>query len=209
METLQERAERRFRRGGLFFILVGGLAALYALRLHQGTGEPPSYGLALAWLLDGLGRTMDRVGGLLGGGWEERAFQVNLAVAGGLAACGTLSWLGSRLHRVFRVLGFVPRLVARLVYLAAFAVYAVDSVLAVGLEIGVRKMFHVPTFALPGLVLHGLILAMLCYGGSNGMYLLVEMVGVLANPARALRQAWGGRSTGAGDPGNDAPGRKD
>lgn len=189
METLQERTERRFRRGGLFFVLVGGLAALYALSLHHGSSEPPTYGLALAWLLDSLGRTADRVGGLLGGGWEERAFQVNLAAGGAFAACGAVAWLGSRIHRVFLFLGFVPRLFSRLLYLLAFAVYATDTVVAIGLEIGMRRMFHLPTFAMPGLVLHGLILAVLLYGLGNGMYVLVEILGVLANPGKALRKA--------------------
>lgn len=187
METISERTERRFRRGGLFYLLVGGLSALYALSLHHGSGEPPAYGLAVSYLLDSSGRAADRVGGLLGGGWEERAFQVNLALAAAFAACGAVSWLGSRLFRVFSFLGFVPRMVSRLLYLAAFSAYALDTAVAVVLELGMRKMFQVPSFAVPGLALHALLLAMLVYGLGNGMYVLVEAFQAISNPGRALR----------------------
>lgn len=200
METLQERTERRFRMGGLFFVLVGALAALYALSLHLGSDEPPAYGLASAWLLDNLGRTADRVGGLLGQGWEERAFQVNLGVAAALALSGLVTWLGSRLHRVFRYLGFVPRLLARLVYLVAFAFYALDGILAVGLELGMRRLFDSPNFATACLAVHGLVLAILFLGLSNGMYVLVEIGAVLVNPGKALRSTRAGREAGSDTP---------
>lgn len=189
MESISERTERRFRRGGLFYLLVGGLSALYALSLHHGSGEPPAYGLALSYLLDSTGRAADRVGGLIGGGWEERAFQVNLALAGAFALCGAVSWLGSRVFRFFSFLGFVPRMVSRLLYLVAFSVYTVDTLVAVGIEIGMRKMFLVQNFAMPCIVLHALILAMLVYGLGNGMYVLVEAFQAISNPGRALRSA--------------------
>ena len=188
METFQEKTEKRFRLGGLFFVLVGALAAVYALSLHLGSAESPTYGLASAWLLDSLARTADRVGGLLGRGWEERAYQVNLGVAAAFALAGLGSWLGSRMHRICSFLGFVPRLLARLLYLVAFAAYALDSVLAVGLEFGMRRLYDLPSFAVPSLVLHGLVLAVLAYGLSNGLYVLVEIWRILINPARALRQ---------------------
>ncbi len=195
METLQEKTEKRFRLGGLFFVLVGVLAAVYALSLHLGSAESPSYGLASAWILDSLARTADRVGGLLGRGWEERAFQVNLGVAAVFSLAGLVSWTGSRLHRVCSFLGFVPRLLARLVYLLAFAAYALDSVLAVGLELGMRRLYDVSSFAVPGLVLHGMVLAVLAFGLSNGLYVMVEIWTILVNPARALRQTRADRPT--------------
>jgi hypothetical protein len=188
VDTLQDRTERRFRLGGLFFVLVGALAALYALSLHLGSAEPPSYGLASAWILDNLARTADRVGGLLGQGWEERAYQVNLGVAAAFALGGLVAWLGSRMHRVFSFLGFVPRLLARLVYLVAFAAYATDSLLALGLELSMRRLYGLPSFAISCLVLHGLVLALLALGLSNGLYILVEIWSILTNPAKALRQ---------------------
>jgi hypothetical protein len=187
METLSERTERLFRTGGLFLVLIGALAALYALSLHLGTGEPPTYGLASAWIVDNLARTADRVGGLLGRGWEERAFHINLAVAAAFTLAGLVIWAGSRLHRLFSFLGFVPRLLARLVYLAAFAAYILDTLLAVGLELGMRRLFQLPSFALPCLALHAVILVVLFLGLSNGMYVLVEIGRLLTNPGKALR----------------------
>jgi len=189
METLPERTERRFRTGGLFLVLIGALAAAYAFSLHLGTGEPPTYGLASAWIVDNLARTADRVGGLLGTGWEERAFQVNLGVAAAFALAGVVIWASSRLHRLFSFLGFVPRLLARLVYMAAFAFYALDSILAVGLELGMRRLFQLPSFAVPCLAMHAVALLVLILGLSNGMYVLVEIGRFLGNPGKALRAA--------------------
>src|SRR5690606_7551993 len=107
VDTIQERTERRYRRGGLFFMLVGALAALYAVGLHNGGGEPPAYGLALQYVLDWSGRLADRIGGVLGQGWEARAYQVNLGVAAAFTALGFVAWLGSRVHKVFSIFGFV------------------------------------------------------------------------------------------------------
>lgn len=204
MDTIQERTERRYRRGGLFFMLVGALAAVYALGLHNGSGEPPAYGLALEYVLDWSGRLADRVGGVLGKGWESRAYQVNLGVAAAFTALGFVAWLGSRVHKVFSIFGFVPRVVSRLLYLVAFAVYAADTVVAVAIEIGMRKMFQVQNFAMPCIVLHGLILVMLAYGLSNGMYILVEAFQVLKNPGRALRATRTRRAEGADQTGSAA-----
>ncbi len=187
METLQERTERRFRTGGLFLVLIGVLAAAYAFSLHLGTGEPPTYGLASAWIANNLARTADRVGGLLGTGWEGRAFQINLGVAGAFALAGLVVWAGSRVHGLLSFLGFVPRLLARLVYLAAFAAYALDGILAVGLEMGMRRFFQLPGYAVPCLAVHALLLGILILGLSNGMYVLVEMGRLLTNPGKALR----------------------
>ena len=189
METLPERTERRFRTGGLFLVLIGALAAAYAFSLHLGTGEPPTYGLASAWIVDNLACTADRVGGLLGTGWEERAFQVNLGVAVVFTLAGLVVWASSRLHRLFSFLGFVPRLLARLVYLAAFAAYTLDAVLAAGLELGMRRLFQLSSFALPCLVMHAVALLALILGLSNGLYVLVEIGRFLSNPGKALRAA--------------------
>lgn len=191
--STEEKMERRFRLGGLLLILVGALAAVYALRLVAGGPEPPTYGLALSYLLDQAGRTLDRIGGWIGDGWQQKAFQANLALSAVLAGLGLLAWLGSRIGWLFAALRLVPRLGSRLVYLAAMALYALDTLVGLGLEVGARRLFHVEGFALVCLAVHLAVLMLLAMGLATGVYGILtgfaELFRFLTSPLRALREA--------------------
>ncbi|MEW6284255.1 MAG: hypothetical protein AB1758_36915 [Candidatus Eremiobacterota bacterium] len=153
----------------------------------------PGYGLAVNYILDWLGRTLDQIGGIFGRGWEERAYQANLVIAAFFGGIGLLSWLGSRIHKLFSFLRVLPQLGSRIVYVAGMFLYLLDTLLAVGLEIGVRRIYHVDWFALHCLVLHALVLLVLAYGFSTGLWGLFlgfrDLFSFLRHPRATLRKA--------------------
>lgn len=190
--SAQEKMERRFRTGGLCYILVALLAAAYAVQLHTNPAgsQPPAYGLAASYIIDWSARAMDQAGGIFGGGWEPRAFKLNLIVAGVIFGLGLFAWLSSRIHRWFSFMGVLPQLLSRVFYMAGMAVYTLDALFALGLEVGVRRIYHQDGFAMQCLVIHACVLVILAYGFSTGMlglwYGFVEFLQFL----RAPRATW-------------------
>ncbi len=190
--TAQDRMERRFRTGGLAYILVALLSAAYAFHLHTSPGgtQPPAYGLAVNYILDWSARAMDHAGGIFGGGWEPRAFKANLIIAGVIFALGCFAWLSSFVHRWFAFLGVLPQLLSRVFYMAGMALYSLDTLMALGLEIGVRRLYNQDGFALQCLVIHMGVLVILAYGFSTGLFGLWLGFQEFINFLRAPRATW-------------------
>ncbi len=188
----QEKMERRFRYGGLCYMLVAALATAYAVQLHTNPAgtQPPAYGLATSYILDWSARAMDTAGGIFGGGWETRAFKINLIIAGVIFGLGLFAWLSSKIHRWFAFLGVLPQLLSRVFYMAGMALYTLDTLLALGLEVGVRRLYNQDGFAMQCLVIHAGVLLILGFGFSTGMlglwYGMVEFLQFL----RAPRATW-------------------
>lgn len=184
--------ERRFRTGGLCYILVALLAAAYSVQLHTNPAgtQPPAYGLATSYILDWSARAMDQAGGIFGGGWEARAFKLNLIIAAVILGLGVFSWISSRVHRWFSFLGVLPQLLSRVFYMAGMVLYSLDTLFALALEVGVRRMYHQDGFALQCLVIHAAVLVVLAFGFSTGMMGLYYGFMELFSFLRAPRATW-------------------